>query len=513
VSTPDPVAKRDPAVPPLTPDVPKTDERTRRLGQALVAKLSAVLRVSPNYGSDDTLFLLQLAQLIDMVRPLLDQQGEAMLLMLDDDLYLNGVRIPVESHTLRFQRHVLEELERRRIAGLRLLRGVNPRHLGVLFRLFREPDVYHGAELLHACVARGADHLEPVVHATTDKPDDDFEYDGAPLAVGTEVTRHAGITGAVTGVGAEDPVESTPATPATIVANAVEGARAALDAATRGGMGLRHAKRVVQPLVDAACSATPVVLGLHALPGPDTDASAHAVHVTLVTIAMGRVLELERNELADLAVAALLHDVGKAAVAGAVRHPFDRYDETDWVAIHRHPIEGLKTIALSGTLDPATLRCMRVAFEHHMGPGAAGYPVRTGPWPVSAWSRMVSVADAFVSFQMHHVRGARVTPHQALGRMLGPLRDHFDPALLWVLVQSVGFYPPGQRVELDDHTIALALGPQTDDPARPHVRVLSDARGVALREPIELHPLPLARSIRRALPADEGPAEPLAAAA
>src|SRR5262249_11729679 len=149
--------------------------------------------------------------------------------------------------------------------------------------------------------------------------------------------------------------------------------------------------------------------------------------------------------------------------------------EADWAAIHRHPIEGLKTIALSGALDPATLRCMRVAFEHHMGPGAAGYPARTGPWPVSAWSRMVSVADAFVSLQTHETRGAGVTPHVALGMMLGPLRDRFDPALLWVLVQSVGFYPPGQRVELDDHAIALVLSPQADDPARPHVRVLSDA--------------------------------------
>jgi HD-GYP domain-containing protein (c-di-GMP phosphodiesterase class II) len=156
---------------------------------------------------------------------------------------------------------------------------------------------------------------------------------------------------------------------------------------------------------------------------------------------------------------------------------------------------------------------MRVALEHHMGPGETGYPAMAGPWDTSAWSRLVSVADAFVSLQTHR-GGAGVTPHLALGMMLGPLRDRFDPVLLWVLVESVGFYPPGQRVELDDHSVALVLAPQPDDPARPHVRLLTDAHGVTRAgEPIELHPLPSDRSILRALPPGDDPAEPFAAAA
>jgi HD-GYP domain-containing protein (c-di-GMP phosphodiesterase class II) len=502
------------------------DERTRQLGLALVPKLSAVLRVSRSYEPENQVFRQQLAQLIGVVRPLLEEHAEAVLVALDDDLYLNGVRIPVDAHGLRFHRHVFEELKRRRIAGLRLMRGITPHDLGVLFKLFRDPDVHHGAELLRACLAEGADHLQPVVHATTDTPDDDFEYDheeGAaeggsrpgPGPAGAGPAPSAAETGADDGHG---PVGGRPTRGAArkTYANAVQGARALLMTTTlQGGMALRHAKRVVQPLVDAACSDAPVVMGLHTLTHHDETAYVHAVNVTLVAVTMGRLLELDRHELADLGVAALLHDVGKQAVAGQVRHPFDRYDENDWAAIRRHPIEGLKTIARSGAMSATTLRCMRVAFEHHMGPGPGGYPEMSQPWQTSLWSRMVSVADAFVSLQTHRsARGAGLTPYMALGMMLGPMRERFDPSLLWVLVQSVGFYPPGQLVELDDRSIAIVLAPHPEDPARPHVRVLMDPQGVnASGEPVELHPVPGDRSIRRALPPEEYPAEPLAAAA
>jgi HD-GYP domain-containing protein (c-di-GMP phosphodiesterase class II) len=498
------------------------EERTRRLGHALVPKLSAVLRGSHHYAPDNQVFHQQLIQVIDVVWPLLEQHGEAALVALDNDLYLNGVRIPAESHELRFHRHVFEELQRRRIAGLRMLRGVTPRDLGVLLRLFIEPDIYHGAELVHACLARGADHLQPVVHATTDKPADDFEYeheDAAPAAAGGGADRivQAVSPAPVAGTDADEARETDGATPAAdaahgTYANAVDGARALLSAAAlESGMAVRHAKRVVQPMVDALLS--DAVVGIGPDSQHDASAAAHTVNVTRLTIAMGRLLGLERRELADLGAAALLHDAGQATVGSEVRHPVDRYDDADWAAIRRHPIEGLKTIARSGALDPTTLRCMRVALEHHMGPGETGYPAMAGPWATSAWSRLVSVADAFVSLQTHR-GGAGVTPHLALGMMLGPLRDRFDPVLLWVLVESVGFYPPGQRVELDDHSVALVLAPQPDDPARPHVRLLTDAHGVTRAgEPIELHPLPSDRSILRALPPGDDPAEPFAAAA
>jgi hypothetical protein len=91
--------------------------------------------------------------------------------------------------------------------------------------------------------------------------------------------------------------------------------------------------------------------------------------------------------------------------------------------------------------------------------------------------------------------------------MLGPMAHRFEPALLWALVRSVGFYPAGQLVMLDDGFIATALAPNADDPARPHVRVILSAIGVRLPagQQIEYRPLPPERRVVRALKIAEYP--------
>ena len=110
-------------------------------------------------------------------------------------------------------------------------------------------------------------------------------------------------------------------------------------------------------------------------------------------------------------------------------------------------------------------------------------------------------------------RGRGVTPYEALGMVLGPLAGRFDPALPWALVRSVGFYPPGQLVELSDGRTALVLAPNPDDPARPHVRVVLDECGVPFSaiEARELRPLPATLAVTRALRAAEYPELPQAA--
>ena len=125
-------------------------------------------------------------------------------------------------------------------------------------------------------------------------------------------------------------------------------------------------------------------------------------------------------------------------------------------------------------------------------------------------TRIVAVADCFVSLQAPRGSLPTVTPYQALGMMLGPLRPSFDAALLWALVESVGFYPPGQMVELDTGFIALVLATNKDDIARPHVRVVAGADREQLppSERRELQPLPHTLSVRRALGFDEYPADP-----
>ncbi len=491
-------------------------QAARENGLVFLTRLSATIRVSRSYGAENQVLIRQLEGLKDLVAPLLEESGEAVMVALEDDLYLNGVRVPVRNRNVRFHRHVLQEFVRRRIAGIRMSRGVTARELGVFFSMFNQPDVYSGTELLSACLAHGADHALPVIHASTDVPDDNFEYDAAWIPGDSMLSGSGEEPAADPGGGTGGTASAAYTAPRGAAkkgfSTAVEGARSLLTTTSlQNGMELKHAKRVVQPLVDQAFSNEPVVVGLTSLTRRDEYTYAHAVNVCLVAVTMGHYLEFDRRALADLGVASLLHDVGKAKVGPLIKHSLESFTPEEKELAERHPVEGAKLLARTTQLNQTTLRCIRVALEHHLGPSGDGYPAIGIPWRTSMLSRIISVADCYVSLQTHRsARGALVTPYEALGMMLGPLKSRFHAAMLWALVQTVGFYPPGQLVELDDGTIAAVLAPNPEDLARPHLRVLISLSGerVPPEQAIEHRPLPADRTIRRALRGEEYPQDP-----
>lgn len=513
-------------------DTRPIDERYREMGLNLMMRVLALIHVGRAYRVDNQVFRVQLDTMMQALEPLFEEAPEIVLVALENDVYMNGVRLPMKSSTLKHHQSLLGEFRKRKIAGLKIERGVTAEEIVKFFGLFLQPENHHGSGLLEAALSVGCVRIQPAVYASTEAP----EMDATSMIPGlnTDGGSHYGAAGGGAGGGGGLDVESGPAvqgmseTPQATAEEgrgtsgggprggtpknfnvALNGVRSLLTTTSlQAGMEMRHAKRVVQPLVDGAFAAEPVVMGLSTLGHHDGYTYMHSVNVCLVAVTMGHLLGFDRRALSDLGVAALLHDVGKNSLTGRIRHALPAFTEEERVLAETHPLEGAKLLARSTMLNATTLRCMRVAFEHHMGPG--GYPHLTD-WSRSALSELVSVADCYVSLQTHRSeRGRSVTPFQALGLMLGPLASRFDPAMLGALVHAVGLFPPGQMIELDDGAIGVVLAPNSADLGRPHVRLVRDAAG-AWGDPVkptEYRPLPAERSVRRSLKAEEYPETP-----
>jgi HD-GYP domain-containing protein (c-di-GMP phosphodiesterase class II) len=487
-------------------DARPADQRYREVGLKLIQRLTSLIRIGKAYQVGNQVFTQQLNNFFEAVKEAHAESEECVLVSLETDLYLNGFRLPIRANNVRFHQVLLEEFRRRKIAGFKIERGIEPREMEKFFEFFMQPDVYYGTSLLEACLAAGNDRMLPAIHASTEAPTSDF-LEGGPDQEDEEEAW---------GKSPDAKEEPTPQIPKGAVRKsyrvALMGIRSLLATTSlQDGVQLKHAKRVVQPLVDGAFADEPVLVGLTTLGHHDEYTYAHSVNVCMVAVTMAHYLGLDRRALADIGVAALLHDVGKNAVSHLIHRPYDEFTDDEKAAAERHPVEGAKLLARTTTLNATTVRCIRVALEHHMHPGGAGYPAPPEGWTTSILSRIVAVADCYVCLQTYRSRhGANVTPSQALGMMLGPMRTSFDPVMLWALVQSVGLYPPGQVVALDNGYVALVLAPNPKDLERPSLRVVAraDARKLAPEEMIEYLPLPPEISVARALRSEEYPEEP-----
>jgi HD-GYP domain-containing protein (c-di-GMP phosphodiesterase class II) len=449
-------------------------EILREQGLQVAMRVVSTLRTGRSYAIGNQAFTRQLEQLLDALVPVLAEHGEALVVSLDGDVYVNGERLPLRSSSLRFLEQLAQEFQVREIAGVEFHAGLDLAELEAFMRYFLPSELYKGGELVQACATQDFRHVVPVEALDAGEPAD------ASCAA----------------VPPADPVAAPDAW-----IRALQNAQRLL-----GGepgpraLELRTLKRVTQPIVDVVCSEPPGTAALADARRADVAGWEHAAHVCLLAVAVGRQLGLDRAALSELGVAALLHDAGKDAVAGLVRRPLDSRGPAERADAESHTLEGLRRVALSTTLNATSVVAMRAALEHHAG-GQDGHPSFSPAWRPAAASRLVAIADAYLTL-LARCDGGRpaLAPGEALGCVLGPLGSRFHPGLRAALVKALGVHPPGQVLELDDGSVVLSLGGGPDDPERPAVEWLAGAGGGELAPGSRAAgPLPAERSVRRAL--------------
>ena len=459
-------------------------ERERECGLVILQRLHGLLRVLKLYAPSNQTVQTQLSELESTFRQL--ATDEVLLVVLGDYFYLNGIRLRPSSSQTGMFRALTTELSGRGLAGLRVRSGVPASELETFLMLMLR---FHGANsgesLAGEMVTHGLRHIVPVLTRELAGREAAIEQADGPEPSELDVRARAQrmYQGAVAGT-----------------------ERVIAQSARQGRPALQQARRVVQPLVDQVMKSEYSIIGMTALREHDEHTYAHCVNVSVLSIRIGQVLGLSRQELANLGVAALLHDVGKVTVPTEILQKPGRLEESEWVAIRRHPLEGFKMVCRLPHLTKLTLDTARVALHHHVSLDGSGYPPAVGVESVSTSARIVAVADFFDAVTAHRAYRARpMTPFEALHLILRQERAKFDPAPVWALLQAVGHYPAGSMLEMRSGHTVLSLSPSALDPRRPHCRVLVRPDGTRPSEdsPELWEPMPETDQVIRVLPPEE----------
>jgi HD-GYP domain-containing protein (c-di-GMP phosphodiesterase class II) len=115
-------------------------------------------------------------------------------------------------------------------------------------------------------------------------------------------------------------------------------------------------------------------------------ASTHAMNVAVISLLMGRVFGLADEEMLDLGLGALLHDVGKIDLPERLRHADERFGKEDLAAYRDHVAHGVLHGKRMG-LGSGALLVLAQHHEHADGRGAhrrAGQPLRQPVQPAVA---------------------------------------------------------------------------------------------------------------------------------
>jgi hypothetical protein len=371
----------------------------RERGEGFSNLFYSLMRMTRIYELNNESFKKPLAEFADALSWLLDNLGVVHLITVEDQVYVNDIRIRFKAATAHTQK-LGEELARHNIGAVTFHLPIAPDDLLTFFAVVAGPPAQieprtsaikvllghgiNGVELegVYRYLMSGEEQLDPELSEVLGRAAELVEETWNHIAAGRMLN------------------------PLSLRRMVVELLSVGLDA-----------DGLWQPV-----------------PGK-TEHGPHAVRVCRLALAAGQSLGFSDKQLQDLGVAALVHDVGYTTVP-----------EGATGTLKRHLSGGaLVMLRQRGFHEAKIHRILGILYHHHDYTNLKEIP--------SFYARILRVAEDFDNLCQ---RGG-LHPTAALAAMASAVGTIYDPTLFQAFVNRLGRYPPGTRLALADGRVVRSI--------------------------------------------------------
>lgn len=245
---------------------------------------------------------------------------------------------------------------------------------------------------------------------------------------------------------------------------------------------IKKAKRVVESMVDQILEEEQLLLGMTAIKDYDEYTYHHCVNVSILSIALGQRLGLNRKMLTELGMVALFHDIGKMEIPHEILNKPTNFTDDEWKIIRKHPLWGIRSLLKLKRLDNLTIKSAIVSFEHHINYDFSGYPKLRKPLELDFLSRIVCLSDQYDAMTSSRVYSRiPMSPDKALSIMMERSGTQLDPLLFKFFINMVGVFPIGTLVMLNTKELGLVYQSNQLFASRPRVMVIIDEKGSKIK--------------------------------
>ena len=222
------------------------------------------------------------------------------------------------------------------------------------------------------------------------------------------------------------------------------------------------------------------LVALTSLSNCDDYTIEHSSDVSILMVAMAFRLGWDAERMRELAIAGLVHDVGKQRIDRDILERPGSLSPAEFDLIKAHPEWGLEYVLRTHGC-PDVVR--HVPLRHHERLDGSGYPNGLVGEQIDPASRIAAVANAFDSWTADRPYRPGMSPREALRQLYAGRGTLYDAHAVDALVKLVGVYPVGTHVVLNNGEWATVVTPNPRDTTRPLVRIWRDRTGIPLPKP------------------------------
>jgi hypothetical protein len=243
-------------------------------------------------------------------------------------------------------------------------------------------------------------------------------------------------------------------------------------------------KRIAQRMISMAETDEGPMLALTTLANAHRDEAGRAVQSAILSTVVARRLTKNRNSLAQLAMAALMADVGRVRIAGSSGERFVRLgDDVERVI---PALTSSLCISTGGVNVQNALRTVTAFEATFMERQALLGPLYKRSLSPLVQSRILYVVRGLLERLAPRDNSRPMSPLDALADLAG--KPNVDDTAYKLLIAAIGVMPTGTVVEFETGEWGIVIGPSENRQAiaRPRVKLVTDRSGQVFAKPKEI---------------------------
>jgi len=259
------------------------------------------------------------------------------------------------------------------------------------------------------------------------------------------------------------------------ICNAANGAVKSMFAELRMGRAINQtvARQVSEEIADSVMRNGGALISLARLKTADGYTYMHSVAVCALMVALARRLGLDDEQTRAAGFGGLMHDLGKVDIPLQVLNKPGRLTDAEFDLVRQHPAYGHRRLLEAGVNDTITLD---ICLHHHERIDGNGYPEHLHDVAISRMARMGAVCDIYDAITSNRPYKNGWDPAESLAKMAQWCDHHLDRQIFQAFVKSLGIYPTGSLVRLNDGKLAVVVEQSKASLLHPIVKTVFSTR-------------------------------------
>lgn len=206
-------------------------------------------------------------------------------------------------------------------------------------------------------------------------------------------------------------------------------------------------RQLMQPLLTEVPTSIELFDFLHNMRTNNDSIFAHSLNVALLSNMLGRWLKMPESELTLLGMAALLHDIGKSRIPAEILDKPEKYTDSEFLLVQKHPEFGYEILLPFENLDP----CIKnTALMHHERCNGKGYPGGLTYGSIDDFAQLLAIADVYDAMTAARTYRTPLCPFQVIADFEIEGLQQYNPQYILTFLEHIAYTYQNNRVVLTD---------------------------------------------------------------